>query len=115
MGVRALEENYNFYKLLKDIPGVDAGAIFYWDENDNVYGSIADGCLKLCWTEDGICYHSKDNCGLCGDTIIFHASVRNNREWFELVKEYIEPEEEVYEMTLAEIEEELGYKIKIKS
>lgn len=115
MGVRAFQGNYNFYKLLKDIPGINAGAIFYWDKNDKIYGSIAQGCLKLCWTEEGSCYRGKSNIGLCGDTIIFHASVRNNNEWFELIKEEFVPEVKIYEMTLEEIEKKLGYKVKLKS
>ena len=113
MSIRALEGNYNFYKLLKDIPGLNKGAIFYWDKDDKIYGSIGEGCLKLCWTPDGDCYNS-----LCGDTIIFHASVRNYDKWFKLIQtEYIETKEEIVEMTLEEAEKELkdlGYNVKIK-
>lgn len=48
------------------------GAIFVHDRDDNVRGSIAEGCLKLCWTPDGNCY----GC-LCGDTVVFHAEFKN--------------------------------------
>lgn len=113
MGVKALNGDYSFYKLLKDIPGVDAGAMFYWDKEDDIYGSIGAGCLKLCWTFEGSCYKGEGNCGLCGDTIIFHASVRENQNWFQLVQEYIEPEPEIIEMTIEEIEKEYGIKVKL--
>jgi hypothetical protein len=113
MGVRALEGNYDFYELLQDIPSIDVGAIFYWDKNDTVYGSVAEGCLKLCWTPNGNCYKGEGNCGLCGDTIIFHASARTNIKWFKLIQESIKIKENIPEMTIGDIENELGYKFKL--
>ena len=66
--VRAFEKPcYDYYKLTKDLGFMKAGTIFYHDPDDNVYGSIAQGCLKNCWTPAGNC----DN-GICGGTVIFH-------------------------------------------
>jgi hypothetical protein len=116
MGVRAYSEGYNFYELLKDIPCVDAGAIFYWDKNDDRLGSIAEGCLKLCWTPDGSCYSSKTTLGVCGDTIVFHASARNDSNWFKLVQACEDEEDEaIQELTIEDIEAMLGHKVKIVS
>lgn len=116
MGVKALDGNYNFYELLKDVPGIDAGAMFYWDKNDSVYGSILEGCVKLCWTQTGSSYSGKDNCGLAGDTIIFHASVREDKNWFKLTQicEY-EEDEVIQEVTIEDIEAMIGHRIKIIS
>ena len=100
-----MQGDYIFYKLKKDIPCIKAGAIFYWDEEDSIYGSSMMGCLKLCWTPDGNCYD-----GLCGGTVIFHAKAMDETEWFEKI-EKIYPEE----MTVQDIEEKLGFKIKIVS
>lgn len=117
MGVKALDGNYNFYKLLQNVPGIDAGAIFYWDKNDDIYGSIAAGCLKLCWNPYGGCYCSSNNYGLAGDTIVFHASAREDENWFKLVQscEDDDNDETVQELTIEDIEAMLGYKIKIVS
>jgi len=116
MGVKALDGSYNFYELLQDIPGIDAGAIFYWDKEDDIHGSLAEGCLKLCWTKNGGCYSGKGNCGLTGDAIIFHASVRENSKWFKLVQEYVEDIDDTpQELSIEEIEHMLGYKVKIVS
>jgi hypothetical protein len=109
-GCQSIEEGYNYYELLQDIPCLSRGSIFYWDKDDNIYGSIAEGCLKLCWTPKGSCYS-----GLAGDTIIFHASARKETEWFKLVQEYIKPEDIPIDLTQREIEAILGYKINIKS
>lgn len=58
---------YDYYKLTKDLGCLPAGAIFYHDPDDDCFGSIAEGCLKLCWTPDGNCYGR-----LCGGTVILH-------------------------------------------
>jgi len=79
---------YEYYILRKDIPGVAKGAVFYWDKKDSIRGSIGEGCLKLCWKPDGNCYSdNKTNYGLCGDTIIFHASSREDKRWFKKYEE----------------------------
>ena len=66
--IRALTNTgYKYYRLTKDFGLLKAGTIFYHDPDDNIYGSIANGCLKLCWTPDGNCYS-----GLCGGTVILH-------------------------------------------
>ena len=71
--IRALsDKSYEYYRLTKDIGELEAGAIFYYDEDDDIYGSIAFGCLKLCWTPDGNCYN-----GYAGGTVIFHSNFRN--------------------------------------
>lgn len=68
--VRALsDKKYEYYKLTKDIGFLKAGAIFYHDPYDDIYGSISEGCLKLCWTPDGNCYSR-----LAGGTVILHYS-----------------------------------------
>lgn len=71
---------YNYYRLTKDFGLLKAGTIFFHDPDDNVYGSIAQGCLKNCWTPDGNC----DN-GLCGGTVILHYRFVDT-EWFEKVE-----------------------------
>lgn len=74
-GIRAFSDaSYNYYELQTNLGGiVPKGAIFVHDPDDHVYGSIAEGCLKLCWTPDGNCYHTADH-GICANTVIFHAS-----------------------------------------
>ena len=68
--IRAFSDpQYDYYELQQDLGGVvPKGAIFYHDENDDTYGSISEGCLKLCWTPNGDTYR------LCGGTIVLHAS-----------------------------------------
>lgn len=75
----------DFYKLLKDLPTIDKGAVFYWDKYDNNAGSPAEGCLKLCWRPDGDCY-TKGYQGYCGGTIILHADARLDKKWFKKIK-----------------------------
>lgn len=60
---------YDYYKLTKKLGALEAGAIFYHDPEDDSFGSVSNGCLKLCHTPDGGCYG-----GLCGGTVIFHTS-----------------------------------------
>jgi len=59
--------NYDYYRLTKDFGLLKAGTIFYHDPNDDIYGSVAEGCLKNCWTADGDCSGS-----ICGGTVILH-------------------------------------------
>lgn len=76
--MRAFEDKrFDYYELTQPLGFngktylIPNGAIFVHDFNDNVRGSPADGCLKLCWTPDGNVY----GC-LCADTIVFHAEFR---------------------------------------
>ena len=57
---------YDYYRLTKDLGFMKAGEIFFHDPDDNIYGSVAKGCLKNCWTPDGNCHD------ICGGTVIFH-------------------------------------------
>jgi hypothetical protein len=74
------DANTEYYKLLIDIGKVKAGTTFYYDPKDDIRGSIGAGCLKLAWTIDGNC-----QCGLCADTIVFHASMREDTSLFKRV------------------------------
>lgn len=78
-GIRAFSlPQYDYYELLQDLGGVvPKGAIFVHDTDDDVNGSPAEGCLKLCWTPDGNVYYSSKT-GVCGGTVIFHAAFRNS-------------------------------------
>lgn len=77
--MKAFENNkYDYYELTQPLGFrkndylIPDGAIFVHDRDDSVRGSIAEGCLKLCWTPDGNCYGK-----LCADTIVFHADFRH--------------------------------------
>lgn len=77
--MRALKDKrFDYYELTQPLGFngknylVPDGAIFVHDYTDKVRGSIAEGCLKLCWTPDGNCY----GC-LCADTVVFHAGFRD--------------------------------------
>lgn len=59
--------NYDYYELVKDFGSLKKGAIFVHDPKDDMYGSLAQGCLKLCWTADGNCFS-----GLCANTVFLH-------------------------------------------
>lgn len=80
--IKSCPEQYKMplYILKQNIPGAKAGTIFYYDKDDAVKGSIAAGCLKMAWSEDGNCQN-----GLTADTIVFHADVRKDKVWFERV------------------------------
>ena len=78
------ERKYKYYELLKPIPCLDAGAIFYYDPDDHIKGSIGAGCLKLCWTPKGSCYHN-DVSSVCAGTIVFHELARRDKRWFKRV------------------------------
>lgn len=75
------DSNTEYYKLRIDIGRVKAGTIFYYDPYDDIRGSIAAGCLKLAWTSEG-----NYQCGLCGDTVVFHASMREDTSLFKRVQ-----------------------------
>jgi len=77
-GIRAFSDSrYDYYELMQDLGGiVPAGAIFVHDTDDTENGSIADGCLKLCWTPDGNCYYSKD--AVCANTVVFHSLFKDS-------------------------------------
>lgn len=68
------------YKLLKDIPGLKAGAVFLHDKADQKKGSIGYGCLKLAW--------KNHNCqgGWCAETHIFPGQLAKDTEWFIKIK-----------------------------
>lgn len=76
-------EKYDLYMLKKDIPLAKKDTIFYYDPNDNVRGSVSEGCLKLAWDTYGC---SQDTCCFCEDTLVFHADALNDKGWFKLVK-----------------------------
>ena len=67
--IRAFSDtDYAYHRLTQDLTDLlPKGAIFVHDPNDSIYGSISEGCLKLCWTPDGNCYGN-----LCAGTVIFH-------------------------------------------
>ena len=71
----------NYYELQQDFGPLNKGVIFYWDKDDDIRGSIAEGCLKLCWSHKGDC-----QCGYAGDTFCFHASLRKDPSLFKLAK-----------------------------
>ena len=70
-----------YYELQQNFGPLNKGAIFYWDKDDDIRGSIAEGCLKLCWSHKGDC-----QCGHAGDTFCFHAGLRKDPLLFKLAK-----------------------------
>ena len=68
------------YKLLKDVPGLEAGAVFLHDKKDSVKGSIGYGCLKLAW-DSGACQMN-----WCAETYIFPGQLIDDKEWFVKIK-----------------------------
>lgn len=78
--IRAFSKpEYDYYRLTKDFGLLKAGTIFYHDPDDTIYGSVAKGCLKNCWTADGDIYGS-----ICGGTVILHYEYVNT-DWFEKI------------------------------
>lgn len=74
-GIKAFSDpKYDYYELTQDLGGiVPKGAVFVHDTDDTENGSLAQGCLKLCWTPEGSVYYG-DTGGVIGGTVIFHAS-----------------------------------------
>ena len=71
------------YKLKKDIPGLDKGAIFeHRDYNDDYLDRGNQGCgvMILGWL-DGDCQQ-----GWCGETFIFPGQLAEDEEWFERIE-----------------------------
>ncbi len=68
------------YKLLKDIPGVDAGAVFIHDKKDSNKGNVGHGCLKLAW-KNGSCQGNNRNYWVA-ETHIFPGQLIRDEEWF---------------------------------
>lgn len=83
--VRAFEyPQYDYYRLTRDLGPLKEGTIFFHDPDDHIYGSVAAGCLKNCWTTDGNCFPGNDF-GVCGGTVILHYSFANS-DLFEKVE-----------------------------
>ena len=82
--IRAFSDpNYDYYRLTKDFGLLKAGTIFFHDPDDDVYGSIAEGCLKNCYTPDGDCFEG-NGCSLCGGSVILHYRFIKT-DWFEKI------------------------------
>ena len=79
------DKNYPYYILQKDMPLLDKGAVFYYDEHDSYKGSIGAGCLKLCWTPEGGCY-GNSRAQVCAGTVVLHACARFDKSWFKKYK-----------------------------
>lgn len=72
------------YKLLKDIPGLEAGAIFEhrdYDDNFPDRGNHGCGVMILGWV-NGDCQQQ-----WYGETFIFPGQLADDREWFAPIKE----------------------------
>lgn len=103
---RAFSDNrFDYYELQQDMGGiVPKGAIFVHDTTDSVYGTISQGCLKLCWTPDGDTYAGK-NVALCAGTVVLHPEFINS-DMFKLAKaKSFYDESEKIEKIAEEIEE----------
>jgi hypothetical protein len=68
------------YRLLKAVPGLEAGAVFLHDKKDRNKGSIGCGCLKLAW-EDNNCQQN-----WCAETHIFPGQLIDDTKWFRRIK-----------------------------
>lgn len=88
-GIRAFSNNkYDYYELTKAIGCryrgtktiLPAGSVFVHDIDDHEQGSIAEGCLKLCWKPDGNCYGM-----LCANTVVLHAAFKDS-DMFRIVQ-----------------------------
>lgn len=94
-GIKALSDNkYDYYELVKDFGELKSGAIFVHDPDDTLYGSVANGCLKLCWDIDGNTYS-----GLSANTVFLHYSFSKDKSLFrKLYTSYNKKlEDEIYE------------------
>jgi hypothetical protein len=70
------------YRLLRDIPGAQAGTIFVHDADDRDKGSIASGCLKNAWDRGNT---QQPLCNFCAETHVFPGQMANATDWFERV------------------------------
>ena len=77
--------NHTYYRTTKDIGFLPAGTIFFHDKEDTLYGSIAKGCIKLCWSPSGDCVGNIEQ-RICGGTVIFHYSFVEKSDLFEEVE-----------------------------
>jgi hypothetical protein len=71
------------YRLLKDLPGLEKGAIFEhraYDQEHPDRGNMGFGCLILSWI-DHDCQQ-----GWCGETFIFPGQVAKKKDWFERIE-----------------------------
>lgn len=109
MKMRAFgDPNSEYYELTQDLGFLPKGTIFVHDKEDHVRGSLANGCLKLCFTEDGNCPGNSSQ-KICGETVIFHTEFINTN-LFKLAKKRTKVEEAIDLLlkavhTLAEVRE----------
>lgn len=108
--VRAYKRpDFDYYELTKPLGVLPEGAVFFHDTEDDVYGSIGSGCLKLCWTSEGNCVG-----GICGGMVIFHECFINS----DLFKPATPKSQRVIrkieklEKELAELKAEVGNEVK---
>ena len=77
------DTNYEYYRLTKNLGYNNSGystknyvlpqgSVFVHDVDDRINGSLAKGCLTLCWAEDGNCQG-----WICGECLHLHACFRN--------------------------------------
>lgn len=94
MKMRAFgDPNSEYYELTQDLGFLPKGTIFVHDKEDHVRGSLANGCLKLCFTEDGNCPGNSSQ-KICGETVIFHTEFINTN-LFKLAKKRTKVEEAI--------------------
>ena len=108
MSNKDIYEYYAVYELVKDIPLCKKGTIFYYDPDDSIKGSIGQGCLKMAWTKEGSCQN-----GLCGDTIIFHARARKDKNWFKKIKDAKPNSNLIRRVAMSEVYDAFGEKVEI--
>ena len=87
------DPNSDYYELTQDLGFLPKGTIFVHDKEDHVRGSLAEGCLKLCWTEDGNCPGNSSQ-QISGETVIFHAEFINTN-LFKLAKKRTKVDEAI--------------------
>lgn len=84
--IRAFSDpKYDYYELTKDFGILKAGTIFYHDPEDTVYGSIAEGCLKNCWTPSGGIFRGLFGHDIVGGSVILHFAFAKT-SWFRKLK-----------------------------
>ena len=75
------------YKLLKELPGLNAGVIFEHREYDTQHpdrGNFGCGVMILGWINGG---QGDEHQQWCGETFIFPGQLANNKEWFEKIED----------------------------